>query len=90
MKGGEFACEIGKQQLGPEDQMTIAKVLRGVTEPFNYENFGGAPLLGIDGTVMIGHGSSSARAITQLIRQAAKMVRTGVREAIAETFAEAG
>lgn len=82
--------EIGKQQLGTEDQITIAKVLRGVTEPFNYENFGGAPLLGIDGTVMIGHGSSSARAITQLIRQAAKMVRTGVREAIAETFAEAG
>ncbi|MEM8559091.1 MAG: phosphate acyltransferase PlsX [Bacteroidota bacterium] len=82
--------EIGKQQLGPEDQRTIATVLRGVTEPFNYENVGGAPLLGIDGTVLIGHGSSSARAITQLIRQAATMVRTGVREAIAETFAEAG
>ena len=34
---------------------------------FNYENFGGTPILGINGTVMIGHGISNAKAIKSMI-----------------------
>ncbi len=32
-------------------------------ERFNYENFGGSPILGLNGTVVLGHGISSAIAI---------------------------
>ena len=34
---------------------------------FNYENYGGTPILGIDSTVMIGHGISNAKAIKNLL-----------------------
>jgi phosphate acyltransferase len=34
---------------------------------FNYENYGGSPILGVNGTVIIGHGISSATAIKNMI-----------------------
>ncbi len=34
---------------------------------FNYENYGGSPILGVNGTVIIGHGISSAMAIKNMI-----------------------
>jgi len=44
---------------------------RGVTdeyfERFNYENFGGIPLLGINGSVVVGHGISNDVAIKNMI-----------------------
>jgi glycerol-3-phosphate acyltransferase PlsX len=48
----------------------------------DYAEYGGAPLLGIDGTCIIGHGSSSARAIKNGIKVAARFVRTNVNEHI--------
>ncbi|MCK7539486.1 MAG: hypothetical protein MZV63_55565 [Marinilabiliales bacterium] len=37
---------------------------------FNYENFGGTPILGVNGNAIIGHGISSSRAICKMILQA--------------------
>jgi glycerol-3-phosphate acyltransferase PlsX len=34
---------------------------------FNYENYGGTPILGIESTVVVGHGISSAEAIKNMI-----------------------
>lgn len=34
---------------------------------FNYENYGGSPILGIDSTVVLGHGISNERAIKNMI-----------------------
>lgn len=34
---------------------------------FNYENYGGTPILGINGTVMVGHGISNDKAIKNMI-----------------------
>ena len=34
---------------------------------FNYENYGGIPLLGINGSVVIGHGISNAKAIKNMV-----------------------
>jgi glycerol-3-phosphate acyltransferase PlsX len=39
-------------------------------ERFNYENFGGTPILGVNGNAIIGHGISSSRAICRMIIQA--------------------
>ncbi len=36
-------------------------------DKFNYENYGGSPILGVNGSVVIGHGISSARAIMNMI-----------------------
>ena len=75
--------EMDRQALAPEEQALVARVLQGVSRPFNYEEFGGAPLLGVDGTVLIGHGGSTARAIEQLILAAAKVARQDIASSIA-------
>ncbi|MFA4992031.1 MAG: phosphate--acyl-ACP acyltransferase, partial [Candidatus Omnitrophota bacterium] len=48
--------------------------------------YGGAPLLGIDGVCIIGHGSSSAKAIKNAIRVAGEEVVKNVNQHILETI----
>ncbi|GAB7141323.1 phosphate acyltransferase PlsX [Deferribacterales bacterium RsTz2092] len=50
----------------------------------DYEEYGGAPLLGLNGVCIIGHGSSSAMAAKNAIRVAKEMVETGMNAAIKE------
>jgi phosphate acyltransferase len=64
----------------------LQRVLGGITRRFSYEEFGGTPLLGVDGTVLIAHGSSSARAVARAVEVAAEMVRADVRGAIARAL----
>lgn len=44
---------------------------RGISDPyfdkFNYENYGGSPILGINSTVLVGHGISNAIAIKNML-----------------------
>lgn len=79
--------EIARQALGEDEAGLIVRVLRGMLEPFNYENFGGVPLLGVQGTSVIGHGGSSARAIEQMVLRAAECARDDVPGRIAEALA---
>ena len=82
-------AEIGRQALGLEDAQTIGGVLKGVFDPFDYQNFGGVPLLGIDGTVVIGHGGSTARAVRQMVLQAVGLVQENVTGRIGAALASA-
>lgn len=63
--------EMQRQGLAPGAQQTVGQVLEGVKKGFNPEERGGAPLLGVNGHVLIGHGRSSVRAIQQMILSAA-------------------
>ena len=47
---------------------------------------GGAPLLGVKGACIVGHGSSNARAIKNGVLASADFVRSGVSEIIAQTL----
>ena len=51
---------------------------RGVHEPFfdrfDYENYGGLPVLGVNGNVMIGHGISNAETIKNLVLMSRNVV----------------
>lgn len=78
------------ERLGfSDEQKSLVKTLLGsISKRFNYEEYGGAPLLGVDGNVLIGHGSSSARAITQLIRTASRVVDLNIPEAITEALGD--
>lgn len=53
---------------------------------FNYENYGGTPILGINGTVIIGHGISSDKAIKNMLLLAAETVKANLPEKIKEAF----
>ena len=63
---------------------------RGVHEPFfdrfDYENYGGCPVLGVNGNVMIGHGISNEETIKNLIRLSYNVVRARLNERIREAF----
>lgn len=78
--------EVQKQHLGEPEQQVVGRVMHGVQKRFNPEEFGGAPLLGVGGNVLIGHGSSSARAIERLILTAAEVARHNVAGSIASAL----
>jgi glycerol-3-phosphate acyltransferase PlsX len=57
---------------------------------FDYQEFGGAPLLGVDGISIICHGHSTPKAITNAIGEAINMVEMRVNEEIREQLTELG
>ena len=48
----------------------------------DYSEYGGAPLLGVRGITVIGHGSSNANAIKNAVRVAAELARARLNEKI--------
>ncbi len=53
-----------------------------VSSALDYAEVGGAPLLGVDGVVIIGHGRSNPKAVRNMIRAAKMAVETDVLGAI--------
>jgi glycerol-3-phosphate acyltransferase PlsX len=53
---------------------------------FNYELYGGTPILGVNGSVMIGHGISSPVAIQNMILLSMEVAETKLHEKIKEAF----
>jgi glycerol-3-phosphate acyltransferase PlsX len=53
-----------------------------VRRRLDYREYGGAPLLGVDGVIIVGHGRSDAWAVRNGIRTAAQTVENGVIDAI--------
>lgn len=56
----------------------IRPSLRKLLKLFDYQEYGGAPLLGVKGNCIISHGSSSPRAIRNAIEEAWKMIKRKV------------
>ncbi|HDD35515.1 MAG TPA: phosphate acyltransferase PlsX [Candidatus Desulfofervidus auxilii] len=54
------------------------KWLKRVFNKLDYSEYGGAPLLGINGTVIIGHGRSKAKAVKNGIKMAASFVEKDI------------
>lgn len=80
-------AEVERQGLSSDEVGLLRRVFAGVTKPFNYEEYGGTPLLGVDGTVLVGHGGSTPRAVAQMVRRAAELARHDVRGATAAALA---
>src|SRR5436189_109721 len=55
----------------------LAGKIRRMYRRIDYREYGGAPLLGLEGVCVIAHGSSNARAIRNAIRVAVEAVRHG-------------
>ena len=59
-------------------------VCNGYFEMFNFENFGGTPVLGVNGPLIIGHGVSNAKAIKSMLLHTAEVVEAGLVKRIKE------
>jgi len=84
--------EIGRSLLGRIGYLLLRTGLPDIRKKLDYAEYGGAPLLGINGVTIISHGRSSGKAIRNAIRVAAESVEKGLKETIEngvrETMAE--
>ena len=60
---------------------------KGLRKRMDYSEYGGAPLLGVRGVCVIGHGRSNANAIKNAIRVAAALGRARINEKIEQELA---
>ncbi len=58
--------------------------LKKILKDFDYQEFGGVPLLGVNGVSIIGHGRSTPKAIKNMILRAEQMVKAGIKDIIKE------
>ncbi len=66
------------------------KAFATVKKKLDYSEYGGAPLLGVRGVTIIGHGRSNANAIKNAIRVAAELARAKLNEKIEQELSEVG
>ena len=62
--------------------------LKAVIKDFDYQEYGGVPLLGVNGVSIIGHGKSTPKAIMNMIFKGEEVVRSGVNAKIASDIFE--
>lgn len=80
--------EIMKTWRAKIGYLLIREAFAGFKKQVDYAEYGGAPLLGIDGTGIICHGASNALAIRNAIEVAANMVRNRINEAIVQALGD--
>ena len=92
-KAEVIVCEgfVGNVTLKlAESIFDIFKTQKGFDDPFldnfNFEKYGGTPILGINSPVFIGHGISHAMAFRNIIERAAKFISSGLTETFKEHF----
>lgn len=81
-----IAQEVAAQDPGLILQ--LEPVIKRIYKKNDYHEYGGAPLLGVNGACMIAHGSSESRTIRAAVRNSRDFVATGVNEAIQKRIAE--
>jgi len=69
---------------GNADQKTAEAILTRLRARVDYSEFGGAPLLGVKGVVIIAHGRSDAKAIANAIGVAQRLAEKDVNKRITE------
>lgn len=81
-----FAAEIFNRDM--DLGMRLEPLLKEIYASKDYHEYGGAPLLGVNGVCVIAHGSSEARTIRSAIRNCKAYVNSGVNDAIVRRLAE--
>ena len=80
--------EIANSRLGRLAYLFLAGPLMRLRRRIDYAEFGGAPLLGVNGVCMICHGRSSAKAIKNAIARAKGLVESRLHELIQRDIEE--
>jgi len=85
---GVIKEEIKKRPLAILGGLLARPAFKAVAKRLDYREYGGGPLLGVDGVVIVAHGRSDAIAIKNAIRAAKKAVEGGILKAIKEGLEE--
>ncbi len=82
--------EISKRLLPRVGILFMLPMLKELWQKFDYEAYGGTPLLGIDGVIIVAHGRSKARAIFNAVKVAREFVLQEGLERIKKKLKEGG
>jgi len=85
---GIIGEEIRRRKVAALGALLAKPAFRAVKHRLDYAEYGGAPLLGVDGVVIIAHGRSNAKAICNAIRVAERAVNGKIVEQIKSGVAE--
>lgn len=67
----------------------LGRSVRGIVQKLDYAEYGGAPLLGVNGLVLIMHGRSDRRAMANALRVSSQFVKAEVNRQIGDALARA-
>jgi glycerol-3-phosphate acyltransferase PlsX len=95
LKFGESVPSFFKRRIKEVTKKNIAmkffglflrNTLRTAFKNMDYEEFGGVPMLGVNGIAIIGHGKSTPKAIKNMILRAEEMVLKNINRRIQDTL----
>jgi phosphate acyltransferase len=98
LKISEGVVEMVETLLGEELSSTITmrvgslltlRALRRFRRRVDYSEYGGAPLLGVNGIAIVGHGRSSAKAVRNAVAMAYRLAASRFIERVAQEIAAA-
>jgi phosphate acyltransferase len=93
LKISEGLVEVIEQLLGEELQSTFStrvgyllsqRAFRRFRKRVDYSEYGGAPLLGVNGACIIGHGRSSVKAVRNAVAMAHRFATSNVVQRLAD------
>ena len=73
---------VKKSPVAIAGSLLMKKVFKTLKQQVDYDEYGGAPLLGVDGCVIISHGKSTSKAIKNAIFQALKFANSDINKVI--------
>jgi len=83
-----LTSEIQKSLSSQLGYILAKKSFKDFKKWFDYSSYGGAPLLGVNGGVIIGHGRSSAKAVKNAVKAAYDFIDRKVIEHLVEDLKE--
>jgi glycerol-3-phosphate acyltransferase PlsX len=87
---GEFKQALMSSPVNKVAAAVLKPALGTLRDKLDPDSHGAAPLLGLKGLALIGHGSSSPRAIASALRVGAVAVRAGLVDSIADSLGHEG
>ena len=83
MAEGVIKALLGEVAAGMPDQVGVIKSTgRDILAKYDFNEYGGAPLLGVNGIFVICHGATNSRGIMNAVRVAADLVKRQVNQRI--------
>lgn len=77
-------AEIEKKLIRKIGAILIKPAFKEIIKRLDYAEYGGAPLLGLNGVCIIGHGSSNAKAIKNALKVSYESVKNNVNQHLKE------
>lgn len=78
--------QIRSSFIGMLGAILLRNVFKNLKKKIDYAEYGGAPLLGVNGNVIISHGKSNAKAIENAIYQAINTIKVDMPTKLTQAF----